>query len=48
MPPAPRPPTKDPWEDPSLNVERESRAAHRRRKDKEAHAGADDAEDEEA
>lgn len=34
----PKPP-KDPWEDPSLGVERESHATHRRRKEREARRG---------
>lgn len=38
MAPATRPPTKDPWEDPSLRMERESHATHRRRKAQEAQA----------
>lgn len=33
-----RPPAKEPWEDPSLGLERESRATHRRRRERETRA----------
>ena len=34
----PRTPAKQPWEDPSLGLERESKSTHQRRKEREARA----------